>query len=225
MTIVFFTDASTAAKPDRSSSPNAMNEDDRRDLIARQHRALYGNEPAHYSPDGVSRQSQGSRLSISGSARGSSPLAFDPFGAQAQTGGAPAESAVQMPPREPAASAVASDRRVSTSPSVSNPPGFSMAEAVHQPTRTTDSPSNSSPSLLQGSILPQPGGGVAPIGTRPSQANAATKRSTTPGERAAPAQSGATPTDNAAGLGSWGANSGGVWGSKNTLGVQASVWG
>jgi len=189
-----------------------MNEDDRRELIARQHRALYGNEPAMYSPDGTApRQSQDSRLSVSGSVRGSSPLAFEnTFGSQPQAG---AESAVQMPPRELAASIP--DRRTSASPAVSNPPGFSMAESLHQSTRTAGSPSNNSPSIMQGAMPPQVSGGVAPIGTRPSQSqNTAAKRSITPN----------SSTDNAPGLGSWGPNSG-VWGSMNTKSVQASVWG
>jgi len=189
-----------------------MNEDDRRELIARQHRALYGNEPALYSPDGTApRQAPGSRLSVSGSVRGSSPLAFEnSFGSQSQAG---AESAVQMPPRELAASVP--DRRPSASPAVSNPPGFSIAESLHQTTRKAGSPSNSSPSITQGSMPSQAAIGVAPIGTRPAQSqNGSAKRSVTPN----------SSTDNAPGLGSWGSNSG-VWGSMNAKSVQASVWG
>jgi len=199
-----------------------MNEDDRRELIARQHRALYGNEPAMYSPDGTAaRQSQDSRLSVSGSVRGSSPLAYDSFGAQSQSG---AESAVQMPSRELAASVP--DRRASTSPAVSNPPGFSMAETLHQTTRTAGSPSNNSPSIMQGAMPPQASTGVAPIGTRPSHSqNTTAKRSITPNTRSIPAASDKTPSNNAPGLGSWGTDSG-VWGNMNTnKSVQASVWG
>ncbi|GAB7346061.1 hypothetical protein MBLNU457_4824t1 [Dothideomycetes sp. NU457] len=198
-----------------------MNEDDRRELIARQHRALYGNEPAMYPRDGTAlRQSQDSRLSISGSVRGSSPLAYDSFGPQSQSG---AESSVQMPPRELAASVP--ERRASASPAAPNPPGFSMAETLHQTTRTAGSPSDSSPSILQGAMPPQASTGVAPIGTRPSHSqNTTAQRSITPSTRSIPAASDKTPSSNAPGLGSWGTDSG-VWGNMNTKSAQASVWG
>lgn len=204
-----------------SPSPNAMNEEERRELIARQHRALYGSESGMYNQDGTpARPSQDARLSVSGSVRGPSPLAFDPFGMQAQSG---AESAVQMPPREHAG--LGPERRSSGSPATGNP-AFSMAESAQQTTRTAGSPpSNNSPSVPQGSMPTNNSSGVAPIGTRPVQAQAAAKRSTTPNERSASAASTAAPSDKGPVLGGWGSNSG-VWGaSKNTLGVQASVWG
>jgi hypothetical protein len=72
-----------------------MNEDERRELIARQHRALYGENSSLYNNNPTS--SQDVRVQTSGAARGASPLAFDPFGMQAQN--ASGEATVQMPPR------------------------------------------------------------------------------------------------------------------------------
>lgn len=85
----------SGAKSDRSMSPNAMSEEDRRDLIARQHRALYGETSNLYTDGTVRQSSQDARVATSLAGRGPSPLAFDPFGMQ--TGGDPA---VQMPVRD-----------------------------------------------------------------------------------------------------------------------------
>jgi hypothetical protein len=71
-----------------------MNEDERRELIARQHRALYGENSTLYNNNPTS--SQDVRVQSSGPGR-ASPLAFDPFAMQSQ--GAAGEATVQMPPR------------------------------------------------------------------------------------------------------------------------------
>lgn len=195
-----------------------MNEEERRDLIARQHRALYGNEASIYTPDGSSsRPSQDARMSTSTSVRGASPLAFDSFGMQSQQGG---ESAVQMPPRDMAA---ASERRPSASPPSANPANFESAPQVG---RTSGSPTTTIDAAPQGGKpVNTPAAGAVPIGTRPAQASAAVKRSTTPNERSASAASNPSFADKAPGFGGWGSNSG-VWGApKNSYGVQAPVWG
>ncbi|MCJ1466847.1 hypothetical protein MMC07_005468 [Pseudocyphellaria aurata] len=81
-------DINTQNKSDRAISPNAMNEDDRRELIARQHRALYGNdggsfyEGGHYDESHTPRpatQPPAAPTSAT-SARGPSPLAYNSFG-------------------------------------------------------------------------------------------------------------------------------------------------
>lgn len=233
----------SGVKSDRSMSPTTMSEDDRRELIARQHRALYGNDSTLYTPgEGAAPRQSSQDVRNAGGNRGSaSPLAFDPFGAQAQTG---ADGAVQMPPRE---------RANSTSSPASNPAtqqSFSLLNDAQQSSRTSTSSPGGSPPLTQG----QKGNGssVAPIGTRPAQnqgpAAGLNKRSTTPltpsslsygfssneqnpnninnNERSTSAASNPPIADKTvSGLGGWGSNSG-VWGSKNTLGgVQASVWG
>lgn len=226
---------SAGVKSDRSMSPNTMSEDDRRELIARQHRALYGDNANMYAADGARAPSQDARVSSVG--RGPSPLAFDPF--QAQAG---AEGAVQMPPR---------DRAESTASPVSNPPAqqaFGLLNEAQQSSRTSNSSPGASPPLSGG----QKGNvsGVAPIGTRPAPGSGApglNKRSTTPltpsslsygfnasdgqnvnkDERSTSASSNPpiAADKSVSGLGNWGSNSG-VWGSgKNTLAVQPSVWG
>lgn len=244
----------SGAKSDRSMSPNTMSEEERRELIARQHRALYGDNSALYGNENNRTSSQDARVATSAAGRGNSPLAFDPFGMQAQNSSA--EGAVQMPPREqmPSKDATAGAQRSranSTSSPSSNPnTSFSLFENAQQSSRTsTSSPGESPP--RQGAKATT-GAGVAPIGTRPAQTQGQpaganlSKRSTTPlpsplsyaynaseqhnnnnnNERSTSASSNpsSSVTDKGVGLG-WGSNSG-VWGpSKNTLGVQASVWG
>ncbi|KAF2215212.1 hypothetical protein CERZMDRAFT_82258 [Cercospora zeae-maydis SCOH1-5] len=218
---------------DRSLSPATMSEEDRRELIARQHRALYGEGSSLYNADGTRAPSQDARTSSAG--RGPSPLAFDPFG-QAQSG---ADGSVQMPPR---------DRAESTASPVSNPPvqQFGLLNDAQQSSRTSTSSPGESPPLT--GVSKGSAAGVAPIGTRPAQAPGLGKRSTTPltpsslsyGFNASdnrPAHAGndqrstsaaSNPSlakEGASGLGNWGSSSG-TWGpgSKN-LSVQPSVWG
>ncbi|QDS75084.1 hypothetical protein FKW77_006909 [Venturia effusa] len=246
---------STGPKSDRSMSPNtAMSEDERRELIARQHRALYGNDSSLY-PEQTSRPvSQDARVAPTLGVRGNSPLAYDPFGLQGQSN--TGEPAVQMPPRggeqQQQQNGQFSGPNSTTSP-ISNPTAnFSHLENAQQPSRTSNSSPGGSPPR-DGAQKGQTGSAnPAPIGTRPAGnqqsgpqgQNNLQKRSTTPlpsplsygfsandqqhNERSTSASS--NPSSSAAekgvpaGLG-WGSNSG-VWGSsKNSLGVQASVWG
>ncbi|KAF2144087.1 uncharacterized protein K452DRAFT_223923 [Aplosporella prunicola CBS 121167] len=242
----------SGAKSDRSMSPNAMSEEDRRELIARQHRALYGDGSAIYE-GGNRTSSQDVRVATTLAGRNSSPLAFDPFGMQGKIG-SQGDSSVQMPARDgkDANAGAQRSRANSTSSPSSNPTGsFSLFETAQQSSRTsTSSPTGASPPRQ--SII-APGAGVAPIGTRPAQgvaqaANPAlSKRSTTPlpsplsfgftatdaamhsaNERSGSTSSNPTSSvaDKGVSLSGWGSNSA-VWGtaSKNTLGVQASVWG
>ena len=253
-------------KSERSMSPAAMSEESRRELIARQHRALYGNESPAFFPPGAfnddhsnrtDNTNSGSSSSAQVGMRGPSPRGADPFGlGQSQTQNAPDANIAgrQSPSRANSAS----------SPSGANP-GYSVYDTnVEQPATSTSSPGGAtdSPSSRQ---LPSktstvPMNTVGPIGSRPSQSvstsqasnPALNKRSTTPlpsplGYGFAPNESANTgtsgnerstssasnPSTSAPGtkesnsssvnLG-WG-NSSGVWGSKNSLGVQASVWG
>lgn len=228
-------------------SPNAMSEDDRRELIARQHRALYGENSSLYE-GGTRQSSQDARVATSLAGRGPSPLAFDPFGMQ--SGGDPA---VQMPARDgkDAGAGAQRSRANSTSSPSSNHNGasFSLFDNAQQSSRTSNSsPTGGSPP--RGGLKSGGSAGVAPIGTRPTQASgqaanpALNKRSTTPlpsplsfgftasdpqgNERSASTSSNPASSvadkGGVAGLG-WGSNSG-VWGSsKSSLGVQASVWG
>jgi hypothetical protein len=226
------------------SPGSGMSEDERRELIARQRSALYG-EGAAFAENGSFLDENGNpRPSTQGSGARQSPLAFERFtGSQNQNGQAEAES--QTPTA--AQSAGPRSRANSTSSPSSNPTAsFNVFEnAAQQSSRTsTSSPGGSPP--RQGKSAA--GSGVAPIGTRPSisgpsqAANPAlNKRSTTPlpsplsygyaagedgkpanGDRSASTSSNQTGSAQDVGLG-WG-NKSGVWG-KGSLGVQASVWG
>ncbi|KAL1305783.1 hypothetical protein AAFC00_003949 [Neodothiora populina] len=242
---------SGATKPDRSMSPNTgMSEDERRELIARQHRALYGNDSNLYSPDSAAnapaaqrRQSQDVRVGSTSSGgpvgpRGASP--FDAFSAQ-QTAQPGTESVVQMPPRDLQKSPT------STSPS-SNPTSFGLIDNAQSSARTSVSSRSGSPPVAQGVKQMSTAAGAVPIGTRPPQPAAVSglnkQRATTPlpsplsygfnaggengkTERSASAASNITNADKPiSGLGaSWASNGSGWGASKNSLGVQASVWG
>ncbi|KAL8952046.1 MAG: hypothetical protein Q9222_001998 [Ikaeria aurantiellina] len=263
---------SSQNKSDRATSPNTMNEEDRRDLIARQHRALYGNEGGslfdNTRPNEESQtprpgnQSAGASGSASGG-RGASPRTLNQYGMaqnQAQTGGA--EAATQAGATEqgqqsntstgpsPKPQQQRSRTNSNSSPASNTNQNFSLFESTaQQSSRTsTSSPGDSSPH--QGKSSAPTSGGVAPIGTRPSQGQAVnpalSKRSTTPlpsplsygfapneslsagnnskdNERSTSAASNPTSGAKEGGL-AWG-NSSGVWGNKNALNVQASVWG
>ncbi|CAG8959823.1 hypothetical protein HYFRA_00001731 [Hymenoscyphus fraxineus] len=237
-------------KPDRTMSPgSAMGEEERRELIARQRSALYGEGPAlsETGENGTPRPTtQGSGAQSATGIRGHSPLAFDHYNAQTSQ----AEGSSQQTTAEPqsATSQAPGQQRSransNSSPSSNPTSSFSLFEsAAQQSSRTsTSSPGGSPP--RQGKAPTS--SGVAPIGTRPSaQAPnpALNKRSTTPlpsplsygfaasGEENKPAGEKDGRTSAASNpngqqqdhnLG-WG-KSGGVWGNKS-LGVQASVWG
>ncbi|KAJ8224826.1 hypothetical protein LV159_002025 [Aspergillus fumigatus] len=179
-------------KSDRSLSPAAASEESRRELLARQHRALYGNEsPAFFPPnnfgDDNSRpasQAGGTPPSAAG-VRGASPRGIDPFGlsqtpVQGNTDTAGGAS-LQSPSRANSTS----------SPSSGMNPIFGKLEGSDQPPTSTSSPGRAdSPSSRQAAVKPNAGaiGSVGPIGSRPVQQSgpsqisnpALNKRSTTP---------------------------------------------
>jgi len=222
----------SGAKSERSMSPSAMSEEDRRELIARQHRALYGNDSSLYLSDNPPSRPLSQDARVSGAINGQgSTGSFDQFGmsiASSTDNGASLPNNGESRPR--------AESTVSPSP---NPNSFAMFDGVQQPSRaSTSSPNGSSPPRqgIKASIS-----GVAPIGTRPVQANAPMKRNTPPmssplgygfntekmnGERSTSSASNPTSAgpDKAMGLG-WGSTSGTWSATKNTLGVQASVWG
>ncbi|KAJ5786361.1 uncharacterized protein N7503_011573 [Penicillium pulvis] len=238
----------SANKSDRSLSPAAVSEDSRRDLLARQHRALYGNEsPAFFPPgplpDDNSRPESQTASTPSSAARGASPRGVDPFGLNQVLGAADGAPGLQS-----------SSRANSTS----SPSSAINASFTEQPVPSTSSPSSTDlSSSRQASAKPSAGPiGSRPVGpqnTAPTSNPALNKRSTTPlssslgfgftpGEAAANANERATsaapnpavtaaanapgPKDSTAGgVGLGWSNGSGVWGSKSGLGVQASVWG
>ena len=228
------------------SPGSGMSEEERRELIARQRSALYGEGAAYaensFDENGTPRPgTQGSGSQSATGIRGHSPLAFDHFNAGSQ-GEAPQQAQAEPQSATGQAPGQQRSRANSTSSPQSNPTSsFSLFEsAAQQSSRTsTSSPGGSPP--RQGKVPTS--SGVAPIGTRPSaQAPnpALNKRSTTPlpsplsygfaanedqGEKDGRTSASSNPNAQAqqdVGLG-WGSKSG-VWG-KNSLGVQASVWG
>ncbi|KAL9612676.1 MAG: hypothetical protein Q9167_002758 [Letrouitia subvulpina] len=263
---------SSQNKSDRAISPNAMNEEDRRELIARQHRALYGNESGllfesskatddSHTPR-LGNQSAGTSNSATGG-RGTSPRTFDPYimgqgQVQGQGQTEVVEAANQVNTSEQGQHNTSSgpspkpqqerSRGTSNSSPASNNQNFSLFESATQQTgqNAASSPGGSPP--RQGKPSAPNSGGVAPIGTRPAQTQAVNpalnKRSTTPlpsplsfgfapndalaagssgNERSTSAASNPSSGAKESGL-AWGSSSG-VWGNKNPLGVQASVWG
>ena len=184
------------AKSDRSVSPTAMPEDERRDLIARQHRALYGNDSSLYSDVANNKQSsQDARIATTiGGSSNQSPLAFDPFGMQRRM----TENAPQASQREqgkdmnigaaqqqqqnqqqqqsqhsqvqqPPQQQQRRSRANSTSSPSSNPTtSFSLFDsAAQQSSRTSNSSPGGSPPRQGANAATA--GNVAPIGTRPYQ--------------------------------------------------------
>lgn len=195
---------------DRVMSPGAMSEEDRRDLIARQHRALYSahSEGAH-SEDGNNHLDDGSRnlnlnsngasapASNAGGTRGPSPLlTFYPFGPQNGRDGNVDATAVHTPASEhppngsQSAGAVSPNHARANSGSPSMQGSFSLSANAYAGVQgfsnrtSASSPGGSPPRSQRGSVAPG-SSSVAPIGTRPSsqaqnQALNNAKRSTTP---------------------------------------------
>ncbi|KAH8886473.1 hypothetical protein GQ53DRAFT_658179 [Thozetella sp. PMI_491] len=245
----------TTNKPsDRTLSPGSMSEDDRRDLIARQRSALYGEGP-FAETGGYVDETGTPRPGIPGpnappTMRGHSPLAYEYGRAPPPHGdgvGSPAEGAQGAQSGGPNERS----RANSNSSPQSNPSGQKgvFDAPIQQSSRTSASSPGGSPPR-QGAPGSKPGQStVAPIGTRPTASNqsgnpALNKRSTTPlpsplsqGYTASGNDENANPTgatqsnpnsasaEGNVGLSGWGNRSGAVWGSKSGLGVQASVWG
>lgn len=226
-----------------------MSEDERRDLIARQRSALYG-EGSFAETGGYVDETGAQRPGIPGpnapaSLRGPSPLAYE-YGRTPPVhpdGGpqVPTEAGQGSQPGGPSQRSRANSNASPQSNPTSNKGIFDNA-AAQQSSRT----SNSSPGGSPSNGKPPSGNTVAPIGTRPSAApgsipQSASKRSlpsplgqgySAPGsgdDKTPSTTGGASNPSSAAGEGpvglqGWGARPG-VWGNKPGLGVQASVWG
>ena len=198
-------DISTQGKSDRAISPNTMNEEDRRELIARQHRALYGNENSQSLEGGsfgdeshTPRPPHPTSGNTNAGGRGPSPRTYDPYAiGQSQAQATIAEAGTQLNANEQSQKANPTGpspkpqqqqrpRADSTSSPASNPPSqsFSFFEsAAQQSSRTSTSSPGGSPPRQAKTSAPS---GVAPIGTRPAQSQATNpilsnnKRSNTP---------------------------------------------
>jgi hypothetical protein len=206
----------SSTKSDRSMSPSGISEEGRRELIARQQRALYGNEgnmlnaPAGYP--GEEGQQQAGATPIGGP-RGPSPRNMDRFGP-------PGQGQAQEP----------TDQALGSKPTFG---GFD--QAISSGTGPNDDGGHSR--QLSKSTTAPVSGGMAPIGSRPNPPNQPlNKRTTSPmpfgfgptdqnNERSNSSNSNANPPKEGAGntgMGTWGTGSG-VWGN-NKIGTT-SVWG
>ncbi|KAM5462680.1 hypothetical protein MauCBS54593_007900 [Microsporum audouinii] len=154
-------------KSDRSMSPAAMNEESRRDLIARQHRALYGNDSTIQTPNsgpGDESHSQQAATPTTGipSGRGASPRGVDPFLGQSHT-----DSQTQASSGATVASSAAPRTRSPTStaspPSSTNP---ASTYGVFEPNQQQQAHSTTSPTG-KGTTDSSPSR-VGPIGSRPT---------------------------------------------------------
>lgn len=204
-------------------SPSTLSEEGRRELIARQHRALYGPEGSGFSPHGSYNQESGSgdmNTQNQGPGpqgmRGASPRGMDPFGMPQQS-----ENSQQQ-----------------------NVEGKTTSPQSHQQTGAPSPPSGEDTgharTISKSTTAPNLGGGMGPIGSRPNQQHmtgqSLNKRTTSPlpssisygnfgvsdqsNDRNSQSQSNAGQKENPnPAIGTWGSSSG-VWGNK----IGASVW-
>ncbi|EXJ62685.1 hypothetical protein A1O7_03123 [Cladophialophora yegresii CBS 114405] len=224
-------------KSDRSMSPSTLSEEGRRDLIARQHRALYGGDPAAFvgqvpfSQEDINRDQGGPVPSgVAGAPRGPSPRGADPFISQGEANGASGQEA--------------SLGDKVTSPSA-QAPGFGTfdgAAAGKASTPPTGEESAHSRQISKSTTAPI-SGGMGPIGSRPNAQQAPNqsinKRTTSPlpsslgygfgpndqsADRAGSANSNVNNQKESAnnGMGTWRTGNA-VWGSTK-IGTT-SVWG
>lgn len=237
------------------SPSGGMNEEERRELIARQKAALYGEgafaeHNAYIDENGnpVPRTAPGPVTSL----RGHSPLAFDHFGAaqQAQSQNGPGENptAEGQTPTQPQGQQSRSRANSTSSPSSNPTNSFGLFESTaQQATRTSTSSPGGSPPRQGGKAAS--GASVAPIGTRPNGSTAQAinpalnkQRSTTPlpsplsyGFAASDegksnnadrtASAASNPSSAADNIPLGWGGKGTVWGKNSSLNVQASVWG
>lgn len=235
-------------KSDRSMSPSTLSEEGRRDLIARQHRALYGGEGAAFvgqTPYGIedmaSRDQPGAATNnASSTARGTSPRSADPFNAPGQSSQNEQNSVTGQEP---------SRNEKANSPSGQAAPGFGSFDAPIQSSSGKSASPTSAEELshsrqISKSTTAPISGGMGPIGSRPNAQAAPSqslnKRTTSPlpssmgynfgtneqiADRAPSSNSNSNApkeSSSGSGMGAWGTGSG-VWGN-NKIGTT-SVWG
>ncbi|KIX10506.1 uncharacterized protein Z518_01589 [Rhinocladiella mackenziei CBS 650.93] len=237
-------------KSDRSMSPSTLSEESRRELIARQHRALYGGDGSAFigqvpfSPEDANNRDQTGNAATPavGAVRGPSPRGVDPFGMSGHTshseGNAQSTTSGQDAPRVDKAA----------SPSATTSSGFgtfdaSVPSSGKAPTPPSGEESSHSRQISKSTTAPVTGG-MGPIGSRPNVQQvpnpSLNKRTTSPlpsslgygfggneanNDRAGSANSNSNnqkESSSNSGMGAWGTGSG-VWGS-NKIGTT-SVWG
>lgn len=233
---------STNANANANAGATGMTEDDRRDLIARQHRALYGNESNMYTgdPSGNHTISQDARVPNGnpppGAFRGTSP--YDAFGLQSGGPTNASTSAIMKQQTGDKEQGQRSRANSNSSPASNTNKNSYVFDNQQQSSRTSTTSPGGSPPHNKPSTS---NNNVAPIGTRPAQQPVGPpqpgnlqKRSTTPlpsplsyGFSADQGQGG-IPTssqENNNLRNGWATSGAAAWGGKGGLGVQAKVWG
>jgi hypothetical protein len=182
-------------KSDRSMSPSTMSEESRRELLARQHRALYGNDASNFLPqggfgeEGTSARDSSSNIptTAAGGMRGNSPRTADPFGmgqlAGQQATADKANPASSIPHQDVGRAETATSPATGTAPAQFG----NIDTSIQQPSNSSTSPTGGeSPTRgINKSTTAPIGSGMVPIGTRLSQqqpppSQSINKRSTTP---------------------------------------------
>lgn len=200
-----------------------MSEDERRELIARQRSALYGEGP-YVDETGTPQPGMPGRPHGSGSLRGHSPLAFE-YGRAPST---QADASSQQTNNLEAGPGSNDQPRANSaaSPQPNQPPQHQQHQPISRTSVSSPGGSGGSPPLpaAPGGKVGQ-GPAVAPIGTRPVG-----QRSSPPvpndGGNASGSQ--ANPSASTAGSfsGGWPGRSGALWGNNNSgMGAgQSGVW-
>ncbi|CAK7215206.1 hypothetical protein SBRCBS47491_002404 [Sporothrix bragantina] len=183
-------------KPDRTLSPGSMSETDRRDLIARQRSALYG-EGSFAETGGYVDETGTPRPGVPGphhgnmaSQRGPSPLAYE-YG-RAPPPGVSADGAAAKDGVASGSPSIGANQRSRANSTASPQPNLGASDHLQQQqasqaSRTNTSSPGTSPINGKPGSSSNLGSAVAPIGTRPSVSAASSaanptlnKRSTTP---------------------------------------------
>ncbi|KAJ5836560.1 hypothetical protein N7447_002586 [Penicillium robsamsonii] len=222
----------SASKSDRSTSPAAVSEDSRRELLARQHRALYGNEsPAFFPPGAFSDDNPRPDSQAGGTPRPVDATTGLQSPSRANSTSSPSSAINASFGEQPVTSASSpgadspSSRQAASKP-VAGPIG-SVGPIGSRPAPGQISAPAANPALNKRSITPLP----SPLGLGFTPADSttgpATERTSSAGPSPAVTSAAGTPgaKDQAGGVGLGWSNGSGVWSSKSGLGVQASVWG
>lgn len=206
-------------KSDRSGSPSTLSEEGRRELIARQHRALYGPEGSGFAPQGQygqesSGHEQGQQQQPGqGAMRGPSPRGMDPFGMPGQSDNM---------------------QQQSNDSKTTSPPNHQHGKA---PSPTTGEESNHSRTISKSNTVPSVGTIGRPSTQQHMPAQSLNKRTTSPlpsslnyGFGSSDQSNDRIPSNNSnnnsgqeknsnPAVSAWGTGSG-VWGNK----LGAGVW-
>lgn len=199
---------SSQGRSDRSASPNAMNDEDRRDLLVRQHKALYGDQ-AFYDKPAFQNENQNSRpTNISTTASEAVPTQDPRSGTESNA--SPAAAANNFGTFDTQAAAQQSSRTSNSSPRESSPhstkPGTTPGAIGTRPSQATNSIGAKRNTPPTSGSMGFTFSGEGNAGDRNAISNPPSGR------------------DSMASSGNWGTGST-VWGKGSLNGVSSTVWG